>query len=85
MKVNLCLLQLTLFVVIYPPPPPRKMMCRIRVFICSTICELMKKSSLISSNDGQTSKALEIVFSSDTQPEGWPLIQAIQTPWVSNI
>lgn len=84
MKVNLCLLQLTLFVVIYPPPP-RKMMCRIRVFICSTICELMKKSSLISSNDGQTSKALEIVFSSDTQPEGWPLIQAIQTPWVSNI
>jgi len=45
----------------------------------------MKKSSLISSNDGQTSKALEIVFSSDTQPEGWPLIQAIQTPWVSNI
>lgn len=45
----------------------------------------MKKSSLISSNDGQTSKALEIMFGSDNHPEGWPLIQAIQTPWVSNI
>lgn len=65
--------------------PPWKMMCATRVFICSTICELMKKSSLISSNDGQTSKALEIVFGSDKHPEGWPLIQAIQTPWVSSI
>lgn len=84
MKVNLHLLQLTLFVVIYSPSP-WKMTCGIRAFICSSICELMKKSSLISSNDGQTSKALEIMFGSDNHPEGWPLIQAIQTPWVSNI
>lgn len=76
MKVNLTLLHLTLYSHILAHSP-WKMMCGIRVFIWSLICELMKKSSLIRSNDGQTSKALEIMFGSDKHPKGWSLIQAI--------
>lgn len=66
MKVDLSLLH---FKVIYLPPSPWKMMCGIRVFIWSLICELMKKSSLIRNNEEQTSKALEIVFGSNEHPK----------------
>lgn len=66
-------------------PSLSKTMCVESVFVWSLICELMKKSSLIRSNDGQTSKALELMFGSDKHPKGWPMIQAIQTLWVPNI
>lgn len=69
MKVNLSLLLFKLSLVIYLPLSPWKVMHGIRMFFWSLICELMKKSSLIRNNDGQTSKALEIMFGSNEHPE----------------